>query len=886
MWFGTDNGLARFDGRRIQRISLGNADLDRVLALELDPNGQLWIGTRGGAKVYVADRFETVENTTNVGITTILYTGDAYLGTDTGRVMRVRRNENGTLVAENLNSDSIRAADDSALSITGLVAMPGKLLAGTSGRGVFVIKEGAHAEHASAPRPIFVNSLARGKDGDLWFGADAAKGVSGIFLNEQGDRVQRIAAPTARVLALEENDGGLWVGTERYGLFHIADKKLKKSYTFENTSGGLRSDTIFTFFTDREGVLWIGTNRGVSRFDREGSFQQTVSDIPNSNFIRTLFRAAPRGGLYAGSNRGLFEYDGENWNRVPGFEEKTVYTLAANDNGILVGTSTGVFDGRARSIATGDTRSIARMEKTYAAILGRGVVDISGPRQDVIFSDETSCSLLFTGDRVWIGTMRGELFSFDGKTVKEEFKSESLLSGAIWKISQDKEDLWLAGEHGVFRIRDRQVESIIKVGDVRDVYVSGKDIWAATTTRGLVHARHDDRFGWLISTIGFEQGLPSDKTFAIDPIDGLLIATNRGVVTYRPATIPPKLIPVRVLSQRVHDLSELTSTIALNHPQNSLLIEVAGQSSRTFPEEFQYAFVLKNGKGDIVDQRLSNDAQYAPADLTPGNYTIESIAFNRDLLASDPLVITFSIGSAPFPWTATALGVLLLIALFGLVWAVIEHRRIVERNRELAAARLDLANEAERERRRIARDLHDQTLADLRNLMMTTDRSPTGGRELRDEIESISTDIRRICEDLSPSVLENVGVVAALDFLLSRMIENRRFTADETIEERTNLPLNVQLQVYRIAQEVLNNIVRHSTATEVEMRISASETGDFLLTIRDNGVVFQPDGTEQGRGISNIRSRANLINGTVAWKQSRRGGNVFALRVPPAESNV
>jgi signal transduction histidine kinase len=213
---------------------------------------------------------------------------------------------------------------------------------------------------------------------------------------------------------------------------------------------------------------------------------------------------------------------------------------------------------------------------------------------------------------------------------------------------------------------------------------------------------------------------------------------------------------------------------------------------------------------------------------------------------------------------------------------MIEHRRITHSNRELAAARLDLANEAERERRRIARDLHDQTLADLRNLMITSDKLAGDNREFRNEIEAVSTEIRRICEDLSPSVLENVGLVAALEFLLDRTVENRKFIADAAVEDRIKFPLNVQLQIYRIAQEVLTNIVRHSSASEVEMNVEASESGEFGLTIRDNGDVFQPDSAVKGRGIANIRSRANLINGKVNWKESRRGGNVFSLRVTSA----
>ncbi len=602
----------------------------------------------------------------------------------------------------------------------------------------------------------------------------------------------RIIAPTSKILTLEPDDSDLWAGTERYGLFHVTDSKLKKNYTFANTSGGLRSDTIFTLFTDREGVLWIGTNRGVSRFDRHGASQQTVSEIPNSNFIRTLYQAS-NGTIYAGSNRGLFLKTADEWAQVTSFGSQPVYAIS--EDRLRKPVVSGEPPSERRSFVVGDVR-------------------------------------------------------------------------------------WIAAEDGVFREHEGQAKKILDAEDVRDVYVDGDHLWAATTTRGLLHARNDAKFGWLVASLDFEQGMPSEKSFAILPVsEGLLIATNRGVVTYKPGTVAPKIIPTRVLSQRLHDLSEIHSTIALEYPQNTLLVEVAGQSSRTFPEEFQYAFVLKNGKGEEVARQLSNDAQYAPADLSPGEYTIEAIAFNRDLNASESLMIRLSVAKAPFPWTATALGVLLVIALVGLVWAMIEHRRIAERNRELAAARLDLANEAERERRRIARDLHDQTLADLRNLMIKSDTLTPGNKEFRGEIEAVSTDIRRICEDLSPSVLENVGLVAALEFLLDRTVENRKFSADAAVEDRIKFPLNVQLQIYRIAQEVLTNIVRHSSANIVEMSVEASDAGGFGLTIRDNGDAFDPAAAQKGRGIANIRSRANLINGKVVWKESRSGGNVFSLRI-------
>ncbi|MEP6788072.1 MAG: ATP-binding protein, partial [Acidobacteriota bacterium] len=104
--------------------------------------------------------------------------------------------------------------------------------------------------------------------------------------------------------------------------------------------------------------------------------------------------------------------------------------------------------------------------------------------------------------------------------------------------------------------------------------------------------------------------------------------------------------------------------------------------------------------------------------------------------------------------------------------------------------------------------------------------------------------------------------------------------ASDDLEEQIALPLNVKLQIYRIAQEVLTNINRHSSADLVEMDVELSEDKQFLLTIRDNGKPFQPDGNStKGRGIANIRSRANLINAKIAWDERPEGGNIFSLEI-------
>nr|MBA2735376.1 hypothetical protein [Pyrinomonadaceae bacterium] len=510
---------------------------------------------------------------------------------------------------------------------------------------------------------------------------------------------------------------------------------------------------------------------------------------------------------------------------------------------------------------------------------GRGVIQIEN--QISVFAGDSPTTLFADNEKLWIGTAKDGVFGFDGKETKQENAFNNLRGAAIRKITKDGSgSIWISGERGLFHFENGELKSVIENQDVRDAAITGADVWAATLKDGLFHIKYDANFGWISANLNVEQGLPSEQIFSILPLENhLLVGTNRGTVGYEPGAVAPKIIATRVLSQRLYSAEELNGRINLDYPQNSLLVEVAGLSSRTFPEQFQYGFLLKNSIGEVIEKKLSNDAQFTPANLPTGEYIIEALAFNNDLLASEPLIIEFSVARAPFPRTATALGVLLAIAVIGLLWAMIERRRIKQRNRELAHVRFDLANEAERERKRIARDLHDQTLADLRSLMMMSDKLPSDNAEFRAEIELVSTEIRRICEDLSPSVLENVGLVAALEFLVHHTTQNYKFSVADNLEERLKFSPNIQMQIYRVAQEVLTNIKRHSDAKSVEMKIEVSAENEFVLIIMDDGTAFNPNKeTLKGRGITNIKSRAALVEAEVFWQTRENVGTIFQLR--------
>ena len=448
----------------------------------------------------------------------------------------------GVRSAWTISEGQLKSADGKPLAITGLVKDSDRLLVATYGRGVFTYRDGKFSELDTSPRPTFVNSISIDGSGKIRFGTDANKGISGI-LRLDGSKIERVTAPMANVWPIGIDDTGIWAGTARYGLFHLVNGKTAESFTFENTSGGLRSDTVFSIFTDREGVVWLGTNRGVNRYDPSGALQRSVSDIPNRNFVRTFFESGDGRAIFAGTNRGLLSFNGKGWDTVPRFEDTTVYAIGQSSESMLIGSPTGTYDERHKLVESGDTRSFASFKgDAYAAIVDRGVVDLD--KHTVIFSDGTARSVLGVTDKLWIGTAGHGLFSYDGQNVRQEVAPDVLKSGTILSISQDADRaIWIAGEHGAFVIRNGSVEQVIAAEDVRDVAFDGTYVWAATTTRGLLHARHYDRLGWISSAIGFEQGLPSEKAFSIVLRQGgVEVATNRGIVEYTPATAAPKLL--------------------------------------------------------------------------------------------------------------------------------------------------------------------------------------------------------------------------------------------------------------------------------------------------------------------------------------------------------
>ncbi|MFY9557006.1 MAG: ATP-binding protein [Blastocatellia bacterium] len=218
--------------------------------------------------------------------------------------------------------------------------------------------------------------------------------------------------------------------------------------------------------------------------------------------------------------------------------------------------------------------------------------------------------------------------------------------------------------------------------------------------------------------------------------------------------------------------------------------------------------------------------------------------------------------------------------------------------RELIEGLLQYVTLVESERKLLAADLHDQTLSDLRELARLARRmfdkpEEAMSQEVRNGLaklifglETAMDEVRRAMESLSPSALDTLGILPAIESCLTHTAEGcerpllTRFAC--TVEDnQITLSETEQLLLYRIVQESLNNISKHAAARFVEIVIMR-EGGGLLIRVSDDGRGMTASGNlRRARGIENMRYRARLIGAELTWLNATgRRGTVVEVRVP------
>ena len=201
-------------------------------------------------------------------------------------------------------------------------------------------------------------------------------------------------------------------------------------------------------------------------------------------------------------------------------------------------------------------------------------------------------------------------------------------------------------------------------------------------------------------------------------------------------------------------------------------------------------------------------------------------------------------------------------------------------------------NVQEQERQRVARDLHDsvnQLLSTAKYRLGSLLQRSHGNRSkdlqlVRSVIEKALGEVRTISRNLRPSELDDLGLVAALRSLMREFRERTgisgRFSHDSP-ECPVQIPMEVELTIYRIAQEALNNVEKHSKAANVGLNLRCPRNTHVLLTVRDDGKGFAPEARKgAGWGLQNMTERAALLKGTVEVDSAPRKGAKITVRIP------
>ncbi|WP_086737292.1 HAMP domain-containing sensor histidine kinase [Streptomyces glaucescens] len=208
----------------------------------------------------------------------------------------------------------------------------------------------------------------------------------------------------------------------------------------------------------------------------------------------------------------------------------------------------------------------------------------------------------------------------------------------------------------------------------------------------------------------------------------------------------------------------------------------------------------------------------------------------------------------------------------------------LENERATSSARVAAAQEAERQH--LARELHDEVgqalTAVLLQLKWLADQAPTRLRkDLRGAQETTREsldELRRIARRLRPGVLEDLGLASALRALAADFARVGFTVVHHLDHKLPTLPQEVELAIYRVAQEALSNAARHASAARVDLELRHTSSEAVELVIRDDGRGCHS--ASEGSGIRGMRERALLIGARLSIEATSRGGTSVQLWVP------
>jgi len=939
LWVCTVDRLSRFDGMTFESFSkdrLGLKTLEMINPLLLAHDDALWLGTSRGTVVCL--RHGSVQLFTNGlprhFIRSLTEDGDgAVWVTDVrGNISRIKDGEPKQFGPD----DGWSPADCSVATDA-----QGRLWFVKAGQlGIF--QEGRFTELAriNGGNDLRIASCRAGGvwvvSGSQLYRYDMQRGLTsfGTLPPSSG-----IAGPTAM---LEDRSGAVWIGTGGNGLVRFDGKG------FETVP--MSHHDVRTLTQDREGFVWAGMNGGgLYRIGRSGlQMEGSAAGIPMES-INSVCEDG-QGSIWAATKSGLLicRQDGQ-WRTVStnaGWPGDVASCVAADVNGtVWVGTrNRAIYSWRDGyfAMATHPTDRLpvtgamftARNGDLWIAQTGTRAVERLRAGQLVDFNISTNAGAIqaFAGDgagNIWMGSMRGYLFKIEGDEVVNK---SSLITGLRAPVRclclSSNGTLWIAfGEGGVGRVKDGKFSRLgtdqgLYDDSLSQVIADGAGWLWFGSDHGIFKVRESDLDAVAdgraarVNSIhyGQNEGMKSmEANFSYSPNvlrgrDGRLWMPMRtGIVIIDPAVERSEYLPpMPVLKQmtvddRVQawyggpmpvagDIADLRNPSSLHLEPSCRRLDFEFTALNfAAPESVRFRYRLSGFDEHWIDAGVRRSAGYSR--LPAGNYRFEVNACNADgVWARSPATFAFSV--SPFFWQTWWFR-LIAVALFagGMMGAgrYISFRRLRSRLRELEQkAALD------RERARIARDIHDDLGGSLTQtvlLLKLTAKNSDDPEKVSGFLQQVSSGVKDVIQSLDeivwaanpgndtlPHFVDYIGQFAA-EFLQAANIRCRF----DFPSEPPDLPLapEVRHNLFLVLKESLNNVVRHARAQEV--RIGLTLVDDVLgMTVHDDGAGFSGEPGPDANGWRNLRQRLNDIGGDCAIESVPGGGTTVSISLPLA----
>ena len=901
LWVAVSNGLQRWQNGHATALTMNDGLPNaNITALNEDAQGNVWIGTTAGLAIWnngglvpVAD----VEKIRGRAITTIFKDrqGSMWLVVQGSEVFQFNH---GHFMSVTNDSAKDWMADVHALFVDGA----GRVwLAADEDAVLCHDKDGWH--HYRIPKRITgsrVNALAEEPDGTIWAG-----GAGGLFLFANGKfsavpASSRLAGSTVESLFVD-HDGTLWAGTDE-GLNRLQHKCLFAL----GQSEGLGFGPVQGLAQVSPGVVWAArTGNGIYRWDGRGFSRLRAAGLSAHNSQANALLLTHDSVCWVGSTGGLLRYkdpvaaaDEVRWFELPG---EDIVSLAEDQDGSLwAGTHAG---------------------KLWQLREGKWTAQSS-----ISISNSINAILPAPNGTVWLGTEGNGLICLDHNVASFFGKNAGLPSEIIRTLYLDAQGtLWFGTAAGLSCKRGDKISNFTARNGLPDCSVSqiledsdGR-LWLGTD-QGIACVHKDQLADFAVGKLealhpkifNHADGMPSEECTggfcpaALKSQSGLLwFPTTKGVAVIAPQSWPvEKPLPGTVIEEILLDgvpVSASSEAAKFTIPPGKHRLELVYTGLRfDAPEAMRFRYQLENWDADWIEAGTSRSAIYNL--VPPGQYFFRVVACNSDgVWANSGAEIRLRFEK--YFWQSWWFISLASVALLSTVGGTV---RLIERQKARARLkRIEQERALERERTRIAQDLHDEMGAKLCRISFLSEHARRDGinpAEMQEQIKSISDDSREVLHSLDEIVWavnpQNDTLEHAASYLAQFAQDYFSMTGVECLlmvpAQMPSYPVSSQVRhhLFLAVREALANILKHSAAAHATISMTC-QNGNFEIRVEDDGKGFdsktqRADDSRSGEaqdGLRNMTKRFAVVGGQCIIESTVGLGTAVKFILPLKTAN-